>query len=131
MALPVNNFFKVGEIMLLKYGHLMLPAGHILDLYWVQYCVWLSNSAPFYENFTELYFDVKHLEKGLNRRGEIFGAFFSKKVVFFQKVSFLQIKCPFFIKSAFIIKNALFSWQVPFLANIKRCPEFLEYTLTR
>ena len=36
MALPVHNilshlnFFKVVEMMLLKYGNLMLPAGHIL-----------------------------------------------------------------------------------------------------
>ena len=39
LALPVRNFlshlhfFKVGEIMLLKNGDLMVPAGHTLDLY--------------------------------------------------------------------------------------------------
>ena len=52
--------------MLLKYGNLMLPTGHILDLYRVR----LSNAAPFYENYTKLYFDAKN---------KIFGAFFSKK----------------------------------------------------
>ena len=51
--------------------------GHILDLY----CVQLSNAASFCENYTKLYFDAKHLEKGL------------KSGLFFKKV-------PFFIKSA-------------------------------
>ena len=43
----------------------MLPAEHILDFY----CVQLSNAAPFYENFTKLYFDPKHLGKDWKRRG--------------------------------------------------------------
>ena len=30
-------------------------------------CVWQSDAAPFRENYAKLYFDVKHLEKGLNR----------------------------------------------------------------
>ena len=30
--------------------------GHMLDLY----CVRLSNAAPFWENYAELYFDSKH-----------------------------------------------------------------------
>ena len=56
-------------------------SGHILDLY----CVRLSHAAPFCENYTKLYFDAKHLEKGLNRRwGEIFGAFFQKSAFFGQ-----------------------------------------------
>ena len=38
--------------MLLKYGNLMLLAGHILDLN----CTQLSNAAPFCENYTKLYF---------------------------------------------------------------------------
>ena len=38
-------------------------AGHIIDLY----CVQLSNAAPFCESYAKLYFDAKHLEKGLNR----------------------------------------------------------------
>ena len=88
---------KMSEIMLLKYGNLMLPAGYILDLY----CVRILNAAAFWENYTKLYFDVKHLEKGLNR-GE----------------GGVKYLVPFFIK-------------VPFLANFKRCPKFLEYTLTR
>ena len=76
----------------------LLPAGHILDLY----CIRLLNAAPFCENYTKLYFDAKHLEKGLNSEGggggEIFGALFHKKVLF--------------------------------LTNIERCPKFLEYALT-
>ena len=40
-------FFKVSDVMLLKYENLMLPAGHILDLYHVQQ----SNAAPFCENY--------------------------------------------------------------------------------
>ena len=57
------------EVMLLKYGNLMLPAGHILDLY----CFWLSNTLPFCGNYIKLYFDAKH---------KIFGARFSKKYPF-------------------------------------------------
>ena len=56
----------------------LLRTGHILDLY----CIQLLNAAPFSENYTKLYFDAKHLEKGLNSEagggGEIFGALFSK-----------------------------------------------------
>ena len=38
-------------------------------------------SCPFCENYAKLYFDAKHLEKGLNRGGgETFGALFFKKV---------------------------------------------------
>ena len=79
MALPVDHFlshlhfFKVGEMMLLKYGNLMLPARHSLDLYRVR----LSNVAPFYENYTKLYFDAKH---------KTFGDLFSKKVPFLSKI---------------------------------------------
>ena len=53
----------------MKYENLMLPAGHILDLYHVR----LSNVAPFCENYTKLYFDAKH---------KIFGALFSRKCPF-------------------------------------------------
>ena len=54
-------------------------AGHILDLY----CVRLSNAELFCENYVKLYFDAKHVEKGLNRGvGEIFGALSSKKCSF-------------------------------------------------
>ena len=71
LALPVHtflshlHFFKVSEIMLLKYRNLMLPAGHILDLY----CAQLSNATPFCKNYKKLYFDTKHLEKKWNRDG--------------------------------------------------------------
>ena len=64
------------------------------------YCVWLSNDTSFWENYEKLYFDAKHLKKGLNtgrrgggggmgRGGENFGSLISKKVVFFIKT------CPF------------------------------------
>ena len=38
-------------------------AGPNLDLL----CVWQSDAAPFCVNHTKLYFDAKHLKKGLNR----------------------------------------------------------------
>ena len=31
------------------------------------YCVRLSPTSPFSENYTKLYFDAKHLERELNR----------------------------------------------------------------
>ena len=37
------------------------PPGPNLDLL----CVWQSGAAPFCKNYTKLYFDAKHLEKGL------------------------------------------------------------------
>ena len=88
LALSVHNFFshlhffKVGQIKLLKYGNLMLPAGQILYIY----CVQLSNAAPFRQNYTKLSFDAKHLEKGFNR-GWVRGVKFLDP--FFKK------KCPF------------------------------------
>ena len=30
-------------------------------------CIWQSDAAPLFENYAELYFDTKHLEKVLNR----------------------------------------------------------------
>ena len=55
----------MGEIMF-KYGSLMLPAGHIIDLY----CVRLSNAVPFGENYTKFYlFRCKTLKKVLDRSG--------------------------------------------------------------
>ena len=36
---------------------------HTLDLS----CAGQSNTAPFCKNYAKLYFDAKHLEKGLNR----------------------------------------------------------------
>ena len=81
MALPVYNFlshlhfFKVTEIMLLKYGNLMLPARDILDLYRVR----LSNSALFCENYTNLYLEAKH---------KIFDALFSKKAPFLANIQY-------------------------------------------
>ena len=76
------HFSKVGELMLLKYGNLMLPAGYILDLY----CVQLSNTAPFCENYTQLYFNAKHLKKRLNNSGwggvKFLVLFFQEKCLF-------------------------------------------------
>ena len=39
------------------------PTGPNLDLL----CIQLLNAAPFFRNYAKLYFDSKHLEKGLNR----------------------------------------------------------------
>ena len=68
---------------MLKYGNLMLPGGHILDLYRIR----LSNAAPFCENYTKLYFNAKQLKKGLNREGGGVGEGRIKILVpFFQKM---------------------------------------------
>ena len=102
LALSVHNFFshlhffKVGQIKLLKYGNLMLPAGQILYIY----CVQLSNAAPFRQNYTKLSFDAKHLEKGFNRgwvRGVKFlDPFFKKKMPFLVNIE----RCPKFLEYA-------------------------------
>ena len=70
------------------------PSGPNLDLL----CVQQTGAALFCENYAKLYFDAKHLEKGLNR-GD-FEAFFQKR-------------CLFFIK------------KMRILANIERYPKFL------
>ena len=57
-------------------------------------CVRQSDTGCFCKNYAKLYFDTKHLEKRLNKGGEIFGGLFWEKV--------------------------------PFLANIGRCPNFLD-----
>ena len=55
------------------------PSGPNLDLL----CVQQSDAAPICENFRMLCFAAKHLEKGLNRGGEIFGSLFFQKNVHF------------------------------------------------
>ena len=48
-------------------------------------CVQQSDTALFCENYVWLYFDSKHLGKGLKRGEDIFGAiFFQKKCSFWQ-----------------------------------------------
>ena len=89
-----NGFYN--DYVLDKYQINLIQLGHILDLY----CVRLSNAAPFCENYAKLYFDAKHLEKGLNRGEGREGG------------------------------QALFHKKVLLLSNIERCPKFLEYTLT-
>ena len=42
-------------------------------------CVWQLDVAPFCENYAKLYFDAKHLEKGLNRGWWNFWCLFLKK----------------------------------------------------
>ena len=117
-------FFKVGEIMLLKYRHLMQPAGYIIDLYCVQYCVWLSNAVPFCEDYTKLYFDSKHLKKGLNRRGKIYVALFSKNCPFSIKSALFHKKCSFFHK------KVPFSGQYQTLPWIFRiCPDQIHFQI--
>ena len=50
---------------------------------------------PLCKNYTNPYFDAKHLEKGLNRgRGKIFGALFSKKLPFLAIIE----RCPKFLE---------------------------------
>ena len=44
------HFFKVGEIMLLKYGNLILPAEHTLDLH----CARLSKANPSSPSFVKI-----------------------------------------------------------------------------
>ena len=87
LALLVHNvlsylhFFKVGEIILLKNGNLMLPAVHILNLQSVR----LSNAASFCENYTKLFSDAK-----------------THRCTFFKKVPFVaNIECcPKFLEYA-------------------------------
>ena len=56
-------------------------AGPNLDLL----CVWHSDAALFCENYAKLYFDIKHLEKGLNRGWWNFlCTFFRRKCPFWQ-----------------------------------------------
>ena len=59
---------------------------------------------PLLQKLYKALFWCKTLRKGIEQRGEIFGALFSEKV-------------PFFLK------------KKPFLANIECCPKFLEYAL--
>ena len=63
--------------------------GHMLDLN----CIRLLNAAPICGNYAKLYFDIKHLEKGLYRGVKFFIPFFQKK-------------CPFFIEKCPL-------WQIP------------------
>ena len=46
-----------------QYLNLLQYPGPNVDLL----CICQSDTAPFCENYAKLYFDVKHLEKGLNR----------------------------------------------------------------
>ena len=71
-------------------------SGLILDLY----CIRLSNAAPICVNYTKLYFDKKHLQKGLNRRGGV--KFLGP---FFKKVPSLTIieRCPKFLEYALVV----------------------------
>ena len=50
-------------------------------------CVQQLNAVPFYENYTELYFDAEHLEKGLNRGWWNFWCPFLKKKCLFWPIS--------------------------------------------
>ena len=88
----------------------------------VLYCVWLSNAAPFCENYANLYFDAKHLEKGLNTRElKFFGPFFHKKVPFLANIEC----CPksleyalfyvFYISLFFFLKALEKLWKIFFI----------------
>ena len=64
-ATALKRFFRIICWSTFLNAQTSVPAEHVLDLY----CVRLSNAAPFCKNYTKLYFDPKHLEKGLNRVG--------------------------------------------------------------
>ena len=88
LALLVYNFFfKVDKIML-KYGNLMLPAWHILDLY----CVRLLNAAPFYENYTK---------RGRGGGLSFCSPFFKKEVPFLAIIERCPVLC-FSCKNTFV-----------------------------
>ena len=64
------------------------PSGPKLGLL----CVQLSGAAPICENYSMLYCDAKHLEKGLNRGRRIFRfPFFEKKFQFWSILEAVQI----------------------------------------
>ena len=54
---------KLGQLIKYKYFPCKIISGPNLDLLRVQQ----SDAAPFREIYANLYFDAKHLEKGLNR----------------------------------------------------------------
>ena len=56
-------------------------------------CARHSDANLFFRNYAELCFEVKHLEKVLNRGGEIFGTLFFKKVPFLHNIE----RCPKFL----------------------------------
>ena len=91
-GLLFENMTKIVLENVVKNKLVKVVAGHILDLY----CVQLLNTAPFGENYTKLYFDAKHLEKGLNREGKFLGAFLLKKVPFLANTEC----CPKFLEYA-------------------------------
>ena len=69
------------DLACLSVKQFALQAGPNADLL----CVRQSDAAPFCENYTKLYFDVKHLEKGLNRRWwNFWWPFFQKSALFGQ-----------------------------------------------
>ena len=73
-------------------------SGHILDLHHL----WLSSTAPFCENYAELYFDAKHLKNGLNKGlGETFWGPIPKKVLFLDSIEY----CPKVLDYALFIEN--------------------------
>ena len=72
-------------------------ARHMLELY----CIRLSNAAPFCQNYAKLYFDAKHLEKGLNKGGGFLGLFLKKKVPFLANIE----HCPKFLEYALLSKK--------------------------
>ena len=72
LSLPVHtflshlHFFKVGEVMLLKYKNLMLPAGHYTASGPILHST-IEHCLLLWENYTKLYFNAKHWKKGLTK----------------------------------------------------------------
>ena len=63
-----------------------ISTGHILDLYRLR----VLKVAPSCENYTNLYFDAKHLEEELNRE-RFLGPFLERRVLFIKKCPFWTI----------------------------------------
>ena len=91
LALSVHNFlshlhfFKIGEIMLLKYENLMPPAGHIRPILrsTIERCPLLRKLYNG-ENYAKLYFNEKQCKT--LRKGIEWGEGVKFLVVFFQKM---------------------------------------------
>ena len=71
------------------YSMLDAPSGPNLDLLYVQQ----SGTAPICENHSMLYFDAKHLQKGLNRGWSNFWFPFFKKMFILANIG----SCPHFL----------------------------------
>ena len=83
VCLSVYPFVHLSRVFLWKQpwefsDFFCIQSGDILDLY----CIRLLSAAPFCQNYAKLYYDAKHLEKGLNREEwNFYGPFFIKSAL--------------------------------------------------